>query len=245
MKPTLSVNRINFLLWTLTIVPILIVIATEANKRVLIGYMRIVDFIDLVITAPFFLLISLAIHAVIFSGKPPNKSYWASLVLIGVLLYGHSMHMTANAINTYSTEIKNYRDIIPNDTYSLIYFLDEDLGHWLLYLSLFGLLGLWTWSCRLEISKFSSLLVCGSLFGVAYGIAIVESSQVWLAPLLTIWLFGCNLFIARKNSQRFLDLLRTNPMAQFTTMAAICVIVGISVYFGITGGFVEPSKYGL
>jgi hypothetical protein len=245
MKPITKINKITILLWALTLIPMLIVLATEANKTVLIGYMRIVDFIDLSVIAPFFLAITLAIHSVIFSDKLSSRSSWVSLVLIGILLYGHSMHMTANSINTYSTEIKNYRDIIPNDTYALIYFLDEQLGHWLLYVGLFGLLGMWTWSCDIESSKLGSLLICGGLFGISYGIVFIESSQVRLAPIFVIWMLGCAFFTARKRNQLFLNLMKASPMFQFTTIAAIGILIGISVYFLITGGFVEPSKYGL
>jgi hypothetical protein len=245
MKPISKINKITLLLWSLTLIPILIVVTTEANKTVLIGYMRIVDFIDLSVMAPFFLVITLAIHSAIFSENYGNKMVWGSLVLIGILLYGHSMHMTANSINTYSTEIKNYKDIIPVDTYALIYFLDEQLGHWLLYFGLFGVLGVWTWSCKIESTKLTSLLLCGSMFGISYGVVLVESSQVWLAPIFVIWLLGSSLFSAKQRNQRFLALVNTNPIAQFTSSAAIGILIGMSVYFLITGGFVEPSKYGL
>jgi hypothetical protein len=245
MNPIKKINTITILFWMLTLIPMLIVLTTEANKKVLIGYMRIVDFVDLSVMAPFFLAIALAIHSVVFSEKLSSKNSWVSLVLIGILLYGHSMHMTANSINTYSTEIKNYKDIIPDDTYALIYFLDEQLGHWLLYVGLFGLLGVWTWSCDIEVSKSTSLLACGLLFGISYGVVLIESSQVWLAPIIVTWLLGSSLLSAKKRNQRFLALVNANPIVQFTAMAAVGILIGMSVYFLFTGGFVEPSKYSL
>lgn len=242
MKLALKRDPISILFWTLTLIPPIIVLATEANKTVLIGYMRIVDFVDLSVMAPFFLVITLAIHSVIYSKKLGSPESWASLALIGILLYGHSMHLTANSINTYSTEIKDYGNILPQDTYALIYFLDERLGHWLLYFGFFGVLSLWTWSCDLVTEKWTSLLVCGLLFGISYGVVLIESSQVWLAPVFVTLLFGSSIISAKKRAQSFIFLLKANPIAQFTAMAAVGILIGMGVYFLITGGFVEPSK---
>jgi len=245
MKSISITQRLSLLLWTFTLVPIVIVIITEASKGICIGYMRLVDFIDLTFIAPFMLVISLAIHATIFPEKRSGKIYWVLLVLIGVFIYGHSMHMTANSINTYSTEIKNYRNIIPNDTYSLIYFLDEDLGHWLLYLGLFGALGLWAYESTIWVEKFGNMLFCGALCGIAYSVAFVESSQVWLGPILALWLVGCNIMSARKKEMSFFNIWRSNLMAQFTMMTALFILIGLIVYYVITGGFIEPSQYSL
>jgi hypothetical protein len=245
MKTVQNTKKLSLFLWLLTLIPPLIVLTTEMNKTVLVGYMRIVDFIDLLVMAPFFLVMTLAIHSVIYSEKPTNRDAWLSLAFIGILLYGHAMHMTANSINTYSTEIKDYRSILPEDTYALIYFLDEHLGHWLLYAGLFGLLGLWTWSCNISISNWSSLLVSGFVFGISYGVVLIESSQVWMALLIVLLLIGSSFLAARKQSQHFLSLVKSNPMAQFTFMTAIGILVGMSIYFMATGGFIEPSQYGL
>jgi hypothetical protein len=245
MRSKSNTKRLSLLLWMFTLVPILIVIIVEANKRILIGYMRIVDFIDLTVTAPFLLVISLAIHATIFSEKRSGKIYWFLLVLIGVFIYGHSMHVTANSINTYSTEIKDYRSIIPGDTYSLIYFLDEDLGHWLLYIGLFGALGLWTYENTIEVQKYSNVLICGALCGIAYSIAFIESSQVWLGPIIALWLVSCSIVSARKKEMSFYIMWRSNLMTQFSIMIALFILIGLIGYYLITGGFIEPSQYNL
>jgi hypothetical protein len=245
METSSKAKKLAILLWILTVVPIILVAITEANKRFLIGYMRIVDFVDLVITAPFFLIILLAIHATIYSGEQPKRLYWITLFLAGIFLYGHSMHMTANAINTFSTEIRNYREIIPNDTYSLIYFLDEDLGHWLLFLGLFGVLGLWAYKSDILSEKLSSGFVCGALFGIVYAVAIVESSQAWLGPILSIWLLVCNIFTLKRLKQPLRNVWRRNPMMQFTSVAALFILVGMTAYFFVMGSFIQPSQLGL
>lgn len=245
MKTNIPARRLTILLWIFTVIPIIIVVITEANKRFLIGYMRIVDFIDLSVTAPFFLFVLLTILATIYSDEHPNRIFWISLFLIGIFLYGHAMHMTANSINTYSTEIQNYRAIIPNDTYALIYFLDEDLGHWLLYLGLFGVLGLLAYKSNIVGDRLGSAFVCGALFGIAYAVAIVESSQPWLGPVLSLWLLGCNVVALKRRGLALRNAWQNNPMMQYTTMAAIFILVGMVVYLITMGSFVEPSQLGL
>ena len=92
--------------------------------------------------APFFIFILLGLHFKIFAQSHHYVTSWISLVLICLFMYGHAMHLTGNAVNTYITEINNYMSLIPIDAYELIYFFDEKLGHMILYFSLFLLYGI-------------------------------------------------------------------------------------------------------
>jgi len=123
----------------LTLVPIVLVVVTEVNKTVLIWHIRIVDFIDLVVQAPFFLIVLYLLYRLFLDDMPDPWFGFAAMAFGCLFLYGHAMHVTANAINTYSTEINDYLNIIPSDTYALIFFFDERLGHLLIYTGLFSL----------------------------------------------------------------------------------------------------------
>ena len=237
-------KRLSLLLWALTIVPATAVILTHLNKRLLVGYMRVVDFVDLVVTAPFFLFVLLALHAAVFEQHKDSAWRWVSLAFIGICLYGHAMHVTANAINTYSTEIQDYKRIIPADSYALIYFLDEDLGHWLFYLGLFGVLGIWAAQNPLRDEKFWSTLLSGGLFGLFYAVALIESSQPWIGPLIAIWLLGCAYSWSRSAHATLLQAWKANPLLRFVAAIAVFLLVGQAVYFIAVGGFIQPSAYG-
>jgi hypothetical protein len=237
-------KRLSLLLWVLTIFPAVIVLVTEANKRILVGYIRIVDFVDLVIVAPFFLIIFLALHALVFEQREHSNWKWISLALFGIFLYGHSMHVTANAINTYSTEIQDYRNIIPSDTYALIYFFDEDLGHWLFFLGLFGLLGIWVTQSSIRDNRVWNSLVSGSLFGVFYAIVIIESSQYWIGPFVALWLIGCASYWCWDNKIALKEAWKINPFFRFVVSIAVFLIVGQIIYYLLVGGFIQPSELG-
>ena len=236
-------HRLSTLLWILVLVPSATVIATELNKRLLIWRIRIVDFVDLVFLAPFFLIILLSLHATVFANRSRRSSYWLSLALIGIFLYGHSMHLTGNAINTYSTEIHNYIDRLPADTYELIYFFDEVLGHLLLYGALFGLLGLWTVENDLIHERNWSTFSSGILFGLSYAIALVESSQPWFGPLAAAWLVSCSLWKTYQIHKSWAFSWQSNPMVRFVLAAAVALLVGQLLYLALAGGFIQPSEY--
>jgi hypothetical protein len=69
----------------------------------------------------------------------------AAAALILAFQVGRTVHCAADAIHTYATEIHpEYKMRLPTDLLELIYFLDEDLGHWLLFIPYYCLLALLT-----------------------------------------------------------------------------------------------------
>jgi hypothetical protein len=99
--------KLSLLLWSLVLVPLSVTIITELNKTVLVWHMRIVDFTDLVLLAPFYLINLIAIHKVVFNNKNSHLSF-LSFGLIGIIMYGHAMHLTGNTINTYSDSASSF-----------------------------------------------------------------------------------------------------------------------------------------
>lgn len=72
----------------------------------------------------------------------------AASALILAFQVGRTVHCAADAIHTYATEIHpEYKVRLPADLLELIYFLDEDLGHWLLFIPYYCLLALLTCCC--------------------------------------------------------------------------------------------------
>jgi hypothetical protein len=76
-------------------------------------------------------------------------------------------------------------------------------------------------------------------------VVIIESTQVWLAPILVLCLLVSSIFSARKHALHFFAIVKSNPMSQFTVMTAVGIVLGLAIYFMLTGGFVEPSKYSI
>lgn len=230
-----------FPFWLIAIVPPLVIVAVELNKTVLIGYIRLVDFVDLTILAPFYLVVLLRIQSIIF-GVRRGFSFWLGIGLIGLFLYGHAMHMTANAINTFSTEIRNYRAQIPTDTYDLIYFLDENLGHWLIYVGLFGLLGVWLLEDQLESRPAWITAVPGALVGLFQAVAIIESSHPWLGPVALIYLCGMLSIRIRARHENLLSIWKGRPVARFVILVMAAILIGEVIYLLSMGSFIQPSQ---
>jgi hypothetical protein len=238
MQGSKSLSR---LLWILTAVPPIITAVTELNKRVLIWHFRIVDFIDLTLLAPFFCVLLFFLHRNIFSEQGISNWSWISLGFIAMFLYGHAMHLTANSISTFSIEIRNYGEVIPKDSYELIYFLDEILGHWLVYIGLFGAIAVWTAKSKSQTTSFLPNFICGSLFGLAYSISIIESTLVWVGLLIFIVLITS---ISYNAKYVIFSSYKNGLMSSFSLGAAIFMLLGELAYYLVVGSFIEPSKLG-
>ena len=237
--------RLTLLIYVFSILPPVVGYIGERHRTELVGYMRMVDFLDLVLLAPFFLAMVLLFQRRVFEHEQTQGSsvaYWATLVLGVVFLYGQAMHLTANAINTFSTEIRDYRAVLPADTYALIFFLDENLGHWLMCLGLFGVIGMWAAHCPLFLPGHRCFTALpGLVSGVGSALAIIESSHPWIAPLGALYLFLCCCFWAQKRGLSICDAWPGNPLIEYCLSNAAATILTMGLYFWYFGSFVEPS----
>jgi hypothetical protein len=222
----------------------------EAYKTHLIGYMRFADFVDLVILAPLYLYSLLALHDQFLQARESRRLRWMFLGLAFVFLYGHAMHVTANAIDTFSTEIRDYGSILPQDTYALIYFLDETLSHLIVFPTRYGLIGclvvLEARSPRPIGATRAPQLAAGSgiVFGLWEAVVFTEGQKVWLIPIVVaglalFWIWGW------KTSKATLSTyLRRGPATFFTAGLLPAMLAGLVIYALAVGGFTEPSELG-
>ena len=246
-------HRILQLLALFTMVPILVVMVTESLKTHLIWYFRLVDFIDLLIIAPFYLVMLLLFYEVLIEEESPHYLRMCFFVFSGVFLYAHAMHVTANAINTFSTEIRDYASVLPADTYALIYFLDETLSHILAFISLYGLficllifenlyldLSLRQW----KATSSSMSVSLGVLYGVAQGIAFAEAGKVILVPFVVILTGGFWFWLWKRCWVPLAHFVRTGPVTAFIAGLLPGLLMTLLVYALILRGFPQPSQLG-
>lgn len=236
-------------IWSFVLIPLIVVGATETIKSYLIWRIRIVDYMDLVFMAPFLLVMLLYFNHQVYYKKKERELYFISLGMLAVTMYGHAMHLTGNTINTYSTEIHQYLDQIPPDTYELIYFFDEDLGHWLLYTGLIGSLGLWMIADQRYQPASWQDYAAGGLLGVCYAIAIIESSQAFIGFAAAVWLIACALYRSRSVHKNGLltglyQELSQSLWYRLGITTAIMLVAGEIVYFVAFGSFIQPSQLG-
>lgn len=225
-------NNLNRLFAWLTIMPIVVVIITELNKSVMIWHFRVVDLVDLILLAPFYLWILLRIH---FTLGLSERVVGASCVLIACFLYGHAMHVTANSINTYITEVHQYREQVPGDAYDLIYFLDEDLSHLILFGSFFALLTIWSLNDSSLTSRNLSIQMIGlgMVQGIAQGIAMIEASK----PLLPFVIAGTILIMLF-----IVSPIKSGIVRFYMISTAIFMILTPLGYWIVLGDLEQPSR---
>lgn len=233
-----SARRLVFLFALFTIVPVVIVVLIEWNKQVLVWHFRIVDFIDLVVLAPFFAVILYALHIEIMAHQS-GKLQAISLGLVALFLYGHAMHVTANSINTFVTEVHDYRPRIPDDAYDLIYFLDETLSHYLIFTALFALLLLWSHTFRKLATRPTymqrAMLGLGLLQGGAQTIAMIEARKVCLSFGLAVILGAYIYWQHRKGAP-------SSPIRVYVRGVAIALILTLVLYAVVVGDYTSPSE---
>lgn len=231
-------------------VPLLIAVATEIFKTHLIWYLRIVDFVDLLIVAPFYLVMLILLYERLLAGRAPGYLRVLFSASSFVFMYGHAMHVTANAINTFSTEIRDYETILPEDTYALIYFLDEDLSHVLVFAALYCLL-----AALLMFERFSlpatdletplwPPLGLGLIYGASQGFVFVEAGKALLAPILGATL-GILWYWSWRRQHSKVHIYRHGPISLFIAALIPAQLIAIGLYGLLIGSFIQPSRLGL
>jgi hypothetical protein len=223
----------------------------EAFKTHLIWYFRFADLVEILVNSAFY-LISLVLFFELFwqvQASPGLRRLFATLIIL--FFIGHVMHFTANTTNVFGTEIRDYKSIIPQDLYALIYFMDETLSHIILYLSRYGLL-----ACLLVLETgylvkhtverrlWVGGLIVGLLFGLWEAIVFIEGQKVWLVPVAIILLGATWIWTWRKSGSSIGTFIKTGPITAFVTVELPCLLIGLVVYLLIFGRFVEPSQLG-
>ncbi len=223
----------------------------EAFKTHLIWYFRFADLVEIIVNSAFY-LISLALFLELFwqaQGSPVLRRLFATLTIL--FFIGHVMHFTANTTNVFATEIRDYKVLIPQDLYALIYFMDETLSHVILYLSRYSLL-----ACLLVLEtgylvKYAAVqrlwvggLIVGLLYGLWEAIVFIEGQKVWLVPLAIIILGAIWIWTWRKSGSPLGKFIKSGPITAFVTVELPCLVIGLLVYLVIFGRFVEPSQLG-
>ena len=161
------------------------------------------------------------------------------------------MHGPPTAINAFTPDSHTSLSQLPADTYALLYFLDEILSHYIVFIARFGLL-----ACLLLLDVSSRApentapaygwaLGLGCLYGVWQAIAFTEGQKVLLLPLLAIGLGVVWYILYRRRASKISTFIPSGVMTAFVAGLIPCIFIGLVLYALIIGGFTEPSKLGL
>ena len=244
-------RRVNWFLILLIVSPFALLIAREISRGGLIGYMRVADVGDLLILSPLYAVI--LIYLLFYMARYQAPA-WLQVVFMSfafLFIFGQSMHLTANAINTYATEVNDYKEILPQDLYTLIFDLDERLSHWILLAAAIGLIGAWFVYDRQLISppvfpeNLILVVLLGGIWGIVLALSVIEARMVFLSIPVIFLLAALWILYWRRSGQSLGDYVTRRP---FTGFVAIFIIFSLTFYlvYGILNqGFPQPSELGL
>jgi hypothetical protein len=241
-------RRIFWALFLFTLAVTLGTLLGEAFKTRLIGYMRFADFEDMVINGLLFLFSFVLLNDLFVEAKARRGLRVAFLVLSLLFIFGYGMRIASNSVNTFATEIRDYKSIIPADMYALLYFFDENLAHLIIYLSRYGL-----FACLLILedqylaSKENArpqlwALATGILYGFWEAIVFLEGQKLYLIPLVMVGLGTVWVILWRQSRLPIGKFMKNGPVTAF--MVGLLVIpIGLGLWALLTGGLCEPSQY--
>ncbi len=166
------------------------------------------------------------------------------MVLAATWVLGHGMHLAANSINNLAENLAKNQilDITGTNMYTLTYFLDEELSHYLWHAGVLGMIALlsyceWRGSANLATS-WRVTIPAGILYGFTCFCVFLEGQTVLLGLPFTLVFSLITLIWGRKQFSR-------KPLLAFffvTCLAAVILFTGWGFYWG---GFPEFSAVGL
>ena len=244
-------RRINWFLVLLLVAPFALLIAREFSRGGLIGYMRVADVGDLLILSPLYGVILIYLLFFMARYQAPARHQIVFITFSFLFIFGQAMHLTANAINTFATEVNDYKEILPEDLYTLIFDLDERLSHWILLAAAVGLIGAWFAYDRLLISppvfpeNLILVVLLGGIWGIVLALSVIEARMVLISIPVILFLAALWIWYWRRSGQKLADYATQRP---FTSFIAIFIIFWLTFYlvWGVlNGGFPQPSELGL
>ncbi len=244
-------RRINWFLLLLILSPIFLLNGRAFVQGGLIGYMRAADVGDLLVLSPLYGIILIYLLFYMARYGAPATLQVAFISFSFLFIFGQAMHLTANAINIFATEVRDYKDILPEDLYTLIFDLDERLSHWILLAAAIGLIAIWFAYDRQRISPplFPSNLIIIVLVGVIWGIvmavSVIEARMVLLGMIILLLLTAYWIWNWRRSGERLMEFAVEWPFTGFVAVLIIFSLTFFLVWGVLNRGFPQPSEMGI
>ena len=146
------------------------------------------------------------------------------MILASIWVLGHGMHLAANAVDNLAEGLakKQVLDILDTDIYTLTYFLDEHLSHYLWHFGIAGLAALlvyreWRTPAKEEITWWVTILA-GLISGITYFSVFDEGQTVPLGLPFTFIVTLFTLIWGRKQ-------IAQQPIYAFFFIACLTALI--------------------
>lgn len=213
-------------------------------KYVTVWGVRVYDAMDVLVLLPLLHFAMAALHDACLQpglGRPqaPTGVIAFSRFLQSMFQAGRGVHAAADAVHTFYTEVNpDMRPLVPADLHSVIYLLDEEVGHLLFWLPYFILLVIWSqYSFEVARGHLSArerhlLVFAGTLSGGVHALAMLESGWPWLGAAFGGVLLLCGTRTVSKKWEMFLKFKGAS------------ILIGELIYVVLLRGAPQPSMYG-
>jgi len=206
------------------------------------GIISIPDLIDLALY-PF--IIGLTLYSIFtFLVRKEDNIFLRYLFIFFLILHieGHGFHWAANALDV----TMDHTTGVPADLHEYAYFLDEHLGHWLLFYALFGMLlyFLLISIIKNRDEKVEKRWLINQIAAFIFGFSLIVSGIEAQIPYETIiagliFLIVPIVFLR----QKLKDMFRERCLASYMFSTGLWIIIFASIYWIIFQGFPQPSEW--
>lgn len=240
----------RFIIILILLLPLFVWLGLEVLSGRLIWYFRAVDFADMVILTPIYIavLLYLWIH---MKRHDASSGMLIAFGAFGTLfIFGQGLHVAGNSINTFVTEVRDYKSIIPKDAYDLIFFIDEVLSHLVLFDAIIGLLAVWLiFDVRLPAPTLLPdnrwfTLLAGLVFGAVLAYATIEAQTPYVVVAVMGVLGALWLWLWRTSSVPARDFVAQRPFRTFVIILIFGSAGMMLIWLLVFGEFVQPSEIG-
>ena len=238
-------KKFSFLILTFAILSLvfflgLVFLRTPFSLYPLMSYQDALDLLTPFILIPiYWLMFKYA------SDKPPRLAEELAFLSVTVFwVLGHGMHLAANSINNLTEKLARSQvtDVFGTSIYTLTYFYDERLSHYLWHIGILGMIGLlvyreWRSPASTQTVWWATLLA-GVIYGFTYFCIFLEGQTVALGLSFALIIALIMLLWGRQR------LAKQSLLAFFSTSCLLATIlfIGWGLYWG---GFPEFSQVGL
>ena len=206
----------------------------------LISYQDVVDLLTPLVLIPLYWLL----FKLVSSERSSTIEEIVFIVFAVLWIQGQGMHLAANSINNLISVLAQEQviDVKSTDIYTITYFFDEQLSHYIWHIGILGMAALLIYREWKKPARESTVWWAAILGGIIYGFTIfgifLEGRTVVIGLPFTILVVILSFLVVRKDfTQR--------PVATFffvSCLFALILFVGWGLYWG---GFPEFSEVGI
>lgn len=236
----LSFLTLIFAVLSLVFLLLLVFLRISFPAYPLMSYQDVIDLLTpLVLILVYWLLFKFS------SSEPPGLTEEILFLLFAIFwVEGHGIHLASNSINNliHALAERGGFDLTGSDLYTLTYFLDENLSHYLWHIGVVGLAALLIYlewrSPSGDKTIWWATILGGLIYGFTYFVIFLEGQTVPLGLIFALLIVLLTLVWGR-------DKLASQPVLAFFFISCLVALLLFAAWGLYWGGFPQFSDVGL